>query len=118
VIALGVGVHIFEANIVLPKIMHKQVDLPPVLTVLAVLLMGKLLGTIGLLVAVPSLVVIDVVVRRILINRIYEGQGFRRSTRDSALVMRVPAPPGSVLLPRTPVDVVTLSESRAQTRAA
>ncbi len=118
VIALGVGVHLFEANIVLPKIMHKQVDLPPVLTVLAVLLMGKLLGTIGLLVAVPSLVVVDVVVRRILINRIYEGQGFRRSTRDSALVMRVPAPPGSVLLPRTPVDVVTLSESRAQTRAA
>ena len=118
VIALGVGVHIFEANIVLPKIMHKQVDLPPVLTVVAVLLMGKLLGPIGLLVAVPVLVVVDVVVRRILINRIYEGQGFRRSTRDSALVMRVPAPPGSVLLPGTPVDVVTLSESRGERRAA
>lgn len=118
VIALGVGVHIFEANIVLPKIMHKQVHLPPVLTVLAVLLMGKLLGPIGLIVAVPVLVIVDVVVRRILINRIYEGQGFRRSTRDSALVMRVPAPPGSVLLPSNPVDVVTLSESRREQQAA
>jgi predicted PurR-regulated permease PerM len=118
VIALGVGVHIFEANVVLPKIMHKQVDLPPVLTVMAVLLMGKLLGPIGLLVAVPVLVVVDVVVRRILINRIYQGQGFRRSTRDSALVMRVPAPEGSVLLAQTPVDVVTLAEARGERRVA
>jgi predicted PurR-regulated permease PerM len=118
VVALGVGVHIFEANVVLPKIMHKQVDLPPVLTVMAVLLMGKLLGPVGLLVAVPTVVVVDVVVRRIIINRLYEGQGFRRSTRDSALVMRVPAPEGSVLLAPTPVDVVTLAEGRGERRVA
>lgn len=118
VIALGVGVHIFEGNVVLPKIMHKQVDLPPVLTVMAVLLIGKLLGPIGLLVAVPTVVVIDVVVRRILINRIYEGQGFRRTTRDSALVMRVPAPTGSVILPASPVDVLTIAESRGERRVA
>ena len=118
VVALGVGVHIFEANVVLPKIMHKQVDLPPVLTVMAVLLMGSLLGPVGLLVAVPAVVVLDVVVRRIIINRLYEGQGFRRSTRDSALVMRVPAPEGSVLLAPTPVDVVTLAEGRGERRVA
>jgi len=118
VVALGVGVHIFEANVVLPKIMHKQVDLPPVLTVMAVLLMGKLLGPVGLLVAVPVVVVVDVVVRRILINRLYQGQGFRRSTRDSALVMRVPAPEGSVLLAPTPVDVVTIAEARGDRRVA
>ena len=118
VVALGVGVHIFEANVVLPKIMHKQVDLPPVLTVMAVLLMGKLLGPVGLLVAVPVVVVVDVVVRRILINRLYQGQGFRRSTRDSALVMRVPAPEGSVLLAPAQVDVVTLAEARGERRVA
>jgi predicted PurR-regulated permease PerM len=118
VLALGVGVHIFEANVVLPKIMHKQVDLPPVLTVMAVLLMGKLLGPVGLLVAVPVVVVVDVVVRRILINRLYQGQGFRRSTRDSALVMRVPAPAGSVLLAQNPVDVLTLAEGRGERRVA
>jgi predicted PurR-regulated permease PerM len=118
VVALGVGVHIFEANVVLPKIMHKQVDLPPVLTVMAVLLMGKLLGPVGLLVAVPVVVVVDVVVRRILINRLYQGQGFRRSTRDSALVMRVPAPAGSVLLAQNPVDVLTLAEGRGERRVA
>lgn len=118
VVALGVGVHIFEANVVLPKIMHKQVDLPPVLTVMAVLLMGKLLGPVGLLVAVPVVVVVDVVVRRILINRLYQGQGFRRSTRDSALVMRVPAPEGSVLFAPAQVDVVTLAEARGERRVA
>jgi predicted PurR-regulated permease PerM len=118
VLALGVGVHIFEGNVVLPKIMHKQVDLPPVMTVMAVLLLGKLLGAVGLLVAVPVVVVVDVVVRRILVNRIYQGQGFRRTTRDSALVMRVPAPDGSVLLSPTPVDVVTLAEARGERRVA
>jgi predicted PurR-regulated permease PerM len=112
VLALGVGVHLFEGNVVLPKVMHKQVDLPPVMTVMAVLLMGTLLGTVGLLVAVPVVVLIDVVIRRILINRIYQGQGFRRTTRDSVLVVRVPAPEGSTILASAPVDVVTRAEQR------
>jgi hypothetical protein len=41
-----------------------------------------------------------VVVRRILVHRVYEGQGFRRATRDRPLVLRVPPPDGDgVLLP-------------------
>ena len=50
-------------------------------------------------------------VRRILITRIYEGHGFRRTTRDRMLVLRLPAPEGGVLVANgEPVDVVTLAE--------
>ena len=115
VAALGVVIHVIEANVVLPRIMQKQIDLPPVLTIMAVLIMGKLLGPIGLVVAVPTLAVIMVVVRRILISRIYEGQGFRRTTRDSVLVVRVPAPKGGVLVPPPPgVDPLTLAEVKRE----
>jgi predicted PurR-regulated permease PerM len=115
VAALGVVIHVIEANVVLPRIMQKQIDLPPVLTIMAVLIMGKLLGPVGLIVAVPTLAVIMVVVRRILISRIYEGQGFRRTTRDSVLVIRVPAAKGGVLVPPPPgVDALTLAEAKRE----
>jgi predicted PurR-regulated permease PerM len=107
VILLGVIVHLFEGNVVAPLVMSHKVELPPVLTIMAVLVIGKLLGPLGLVIAVPMLAALMVIVRRILINRIYEGKGFRRSTRDRTFVLRVPAPDGGVLLPSEPiVDVL------------
>ena len=106
VIGLGIVVHLIEGNIVSPYIMQKQVDLPPVLTIVFVLIVGKLLGPLGLLVAVPGLAVIMVIVKRILLSRIYEGQGFRRTTRERILVLRVPASEGGVIIPAVPVDVI------------
>ncbi len=112
VIGLGVFVHLVEGNLVSPYIMSRKVDLPPVLTIVFVLVIGKLLGAIGLLVAVPGLCVIMVVVRRILLSRIYEGHGFRRTTRERALVLRLPASEGGVIVPQSPVDVISLLERR------
>jgi hypothetical protein len=88
------------------------VDLPPVLTIVFVLIVGTLLGGLGLLVAVPGLAVIMVVVRRILLTRLYEGQGFRKTTRERPLLLRLPAPEGGVILPKVNVDVVSLLERR------
>ena len=111
VILLGVGIHVFEANIVHPLVMSRKVELPPVLTIMSVLVVSKLLGPVGLVVAVPMLATLMVVVRRILINRIYEGKGFRRSARDVAIMLRVPAPEGGVLVPAgAPIDVIALRE--------
>ena len=110
VILLGVVIHLVESNVVAPLIMARNVELPPVLTILAVLIFGKLLGPTGLLVAVPALATLMVVVRRILINRIYEGQGFRRRARDRVLVLRVPAPRGGVVVPGGPApDVIAIA---------
>jgi predicted PurR-regulated permease PerM len=71
VIILGVVIHVFEANIVVPRIMQHRVDLPPVLTISSVLIMGTLLGPIGLIVAVPILCVTMVLIRHILRGEIY-----------------------------------------------
>jgi predicted PurR-regulated permease PerM len=71
VIALGVVVHVFEANFIVPRIMQKRLALPPVLTIAGVLIMGTLLGAIGLIVAVPILAVTLVLVRHVLHGEIY-----------------------------------------------
>ncbi|HEY7895319.1 MAG TPA: AI-2E family transporter [Gemmatimonadaceae bacterium] len=118
VVGLGVVVHLIEGNLVSPLIMQRQVNLPPVLTMLSVLIMGKLLGPVGLLVAVPTLVLVDVIVRRVLMNRIYEGHGFRRFVRDRAFVVKAPAPEADVLVPPHPPDVLTRAESSAAKRVA
>src|SRR5437764_3352 len=71
VIALGVAVHVLEANVVVPRIMQRPVSLPPVLTIASVLTMGTLIGVVGLVVAVPVLAVTMVVVRHIVQGEIY-----------------------------------------------
>jgi predicted PurR-regulated permease PerM len=71
VIALGFVIHFIENNVVNPLIMQKQANLPPVLTIMSVLVCGKLLGPLGLLVAVPGLAVTLVVLRKLLVERAY-----------------------------------------------
>jgi len=111
VVGLGVVVHLIEGNIVSPLVMSRKVDLPPVLTIMAVLVIGQLLGGLGLIVALPTLAAVMVIVRRILITRIYEGQGFRKTTRERPLVLRVPVPGGGAVAHRgTPFDIVTAAE--------
>ena len=90
VVLLGVGVHVFEANVVAPMIMERQVHLPPVLSILAVLIMAHLLHLVGLLVAVPVLCVIMVIGRRVYVHRVLEGKGFRRAIRDRPIELRIP----------------------------
>ena len=87
---LGVVVHIVEANVIAPMIMERQVSLPPVLTLLSVLVMAHLMHLVGLLVAVPVLATTLVVVRRIYVYRVLEGKGFRRAVRDQPVEVRLP----------------------------
>jgi len=119
VVLLGVVIHLIEGNLVMPLITANRVHLPPVLTIMSVLIVGKLLGGVGLVVAVPLLATVMVIVRRILVNRIYEGHGFRRTARDRTLVLRVPAPAGGVLVPDgPPPDMIALAEREAERKTA
>ena len=119
VVGLGVVVHMIEGNVVSPLVMSKKVDLPPVLTIMSVLVMGQLLGPLGLVVAVPTLAALMVIVRRILITRIYEGQGFRRTARERPLLLRLPVAGGGVLVPAgLPLDIITLAERQGVKGAA
>ncbi len=119
VLLLGVIVHLIEGNLVSPLVMSKKIDMPPVLTITSVLVIGKLLGPLGLVVALPTLVSVMVIVRRILINRIYEGKGFRKSTRDRIFVLRVPVPDGGVLVPQSPPpDLISIREKKQLKKTA
>ena len=71
VVLLGTGVHLVGSHVVVPLLMHRKIDIPPVLTIMSVLVCGRLLGPLGLLVAVPLLAAIMVLVRRVLIARVY-----------------------------------------------
>jgi predicted PurR-regulated permease PerM len=94
VIVLGVVVHLIEANVVVPRIMQRQVALPPVLTISSVLIMATLLGPIGLVVAVPVLAVTLVIVRHVLQGEIYgEGEAFEPAVlRTTGQHRAAPAP--------------------------
>lgn len=96
---LGVGVHIFEANVVAPMIMERQVHLPPVLSILSVLIMAHLLHVIGLLVAVPVLCTVMVVARRVYVHRVLEGKGFRRAVRDRPIEVKIARDDGVLVHP-------------------
>ncbi len=73
VLGLGVVIHLIEGNVVAPLVMSEKVDLPPVLSILGVLVIGELLGPLGLLIAVPTLAIVMVLMRRIVIHGIYDG---------------------------------------------
>src|SRR3989454_11237544 len=75
VLLLGVVVHVFEANVVVPRIMQRKVELPPVLTIASVLVMGSVLGAIGLIVAGPVPCVSMGLIRHILPRELYGGAG-------------------------------------------
>jgi predicted PurR-regulated permease PerM len=105
VIMLGVIVHIIEGNFVLPLITAKRVEIPPVMSMMAVLIVAKLFGVFGVVVAVPMAAVVMVLIRRVVIHRLYEGQQFRRHAGDRLLVLRVPAPDAAIIS-TAPVDVL------------
>lgn len=105
VVLLGVVVHIIEGNFVLPLITAKRVEIPPVMSMMAVLIVAKLFGVFGVVVAVPMAAVVMVLIRRVVIHRLYEGQSFRRHAGDRVLVLRVPAPDAAVIA-GAPIDVL------------
>ena len=105
VVLLGVIVHIIEGNFVLPLITAKRVEIPPVMSMMAVLIVAKLFGVFGVVVAVPMAAVVMVLIRRVVIHRLYEGQSFRRHAGDRVLVLRVPAPDAAVIA-GAPIDVL------------
>lgn len=93
VLLLGVVVHVFEANFVVPRIMERQIALPPVLTISSVLIMATLLGPVGLVVAVPILALTLVVVRHVVQGEIYgDPAAPRPAVLRSTAEHRVPRP--------------------------
>ncbi|MCL7970851.1 MAG: AI-2E family transporter [marine benthic group bacterium] len=110
VLLLGVVVHVVEANVVAPKVFEKQVRLPPVWTLLSVLIALKLLGPIGMIVAVPILAVGRVLVKRLYVERVLEGGGYHPILSDEPIVITVPEGVGLSLSPEAERSVPGMLE--------
>ena len=72
VLGLYVVIQNIESYVITPSIMHKQVKLLPGLTITAQFIFTILFGPLGLLLAIPMAVVIQVFVKEIIIHDILE----------------------------------------------
>ena len=59
----------FEAYVISPRIMARAVDIPGVMTVLAALIGGSMLGIVGALIAVPTAAGLLIVYRDVFLVR-------------------------------------------------
>jgi predicted PurR-regulated permease PerM len=71
VFALGyyVAYHVFEAYVLSPRIMHRAVDVPAVVVIVAVLAGGTLLGIVGALIAIPVAAGLSLIYEQVLVPR-------------------------------------------------
>ena len=80
VLGLYIVIQNIESYVITPSIMHKQVKLLPGLTITAQFIFTILFGPIGLLLAIPMAVVIQVFVKEVIINDILEKNYFSNQT--------------------------------------
>ena len=76
VLGLYILIQNIESYIITPSIMQKQVKLLPGLTITAQLIFTILFGPLGLLLAIPMAVVIQIFIREIIIHDILESKYF------------------------------------------
>jgi len=68
VVLLYVGIQFLENHLLIPMIMQEGVDLPPVLTLIGLALMGVVFGFLGMLVAVPLLAAVMTAVKLLYVE--------------------------------------------------
>jgi len=79
-----------ESNTLVPVVMNRAVQLPPLGVVLALLVGGALQGVVGALLAVPVAAAMQVLVLRVVVPLIHVAQG---RTLQAEMEMRVQEPP-------------------------
>jgi predicted PurR-regulated permease PerM len=77
VFVLLVVLHFIEGHLLIPQVQKYATRLPPVLTILALVLFAKLFGFMGLVVATPLLVVVVC-----LVKTVYRDGVLKRSGAD------------------------------------
>lgn len=65
ILVIYVAIQFIESYFFIPFIMRKQVNLPPAISILAIIIFGKLLGFLGILIGVPLVTTIIILIERI-----------------------------------------------------
>ncbi len=63
-----------EGNVIQPLVQRRAVQIPPAILVLALIVMGKLFGFLGVLVATPLAAVILLLVRHLYVRGVLNKQ--------------------------------------------
>jgi len=79
VLAVYVGVHEVEANLIIPVVMARAVKLHPALIAIGVVFVGELFGIVGLVVAVPIIATIVILTEEFWVKEV-ESAHERRTT--------------------------------------
>ena len=74
VLGLYVLVQQIEGNLITPLVHQRTVDLPPVLTIFAILGFGVLFGSLGVLLATPLAVLCFVLVKKLWVRDVLHEQ--------------------------------------------
>jgi predicted PurR-regulated permease PerM len=69
-LAFYIAFRLTEDYLLLPKVMRHAVNVPPIATVVAVLIGGALLGIVGALLAIPTAAALKLVTWQVLIPRL------------------------------------------------
>ncbi len=72
VAVLFLSLHLFEGHILVPQVQKHATRLPPVLTVLAMILFSKLFGLLGLFLATPLLALILIATKALYVEDVLE----------------------------------------------
>lgn len=72
VAALFVGLHLLESDLIIPQVQKRATRLPPVLSILAMVLFYALFGLFGLFLAMPLLVLILTAIQVIYVENVVE----------------------------------------------
>ncbi|PIG91826.1 AI-2E family transporter [Gloeocapsopsis sp. IPPAS B-1203] len=70
VILLYIAIQQFESLVLVPFIMKQEVDLMPVFTILAVVVFASLFGFLGLFLAIPLLIIVQIWFKEVLVKDI------------------------------------------------
>lgn len=87
VLAVYVGVHEVEANLIVPVVMARTVKLHPALIAVGVVVVGELFGIVGLIVAVPIIATIAILTEELWVKEIEAAE-----KRRTAGALTVPEP--------------------------
>jgi predicted PurR-regulated permease PerM len=102
VLAVYVGVHQLEGNVIIPLVYARTVKLHPAVIAVGVVIIGELLGIVGLLVAVPILSLLVICVEEIWVKPMEEAD--RRRRREELEALEPPPEELSVRAGRTGDD--------------
>lgn len=72
VICLFSGLHLLEGHLLIPLVQREATRLPPVLTVLAMVLFSRLFGFLGLFLATPLLALVIILTRTLYVEDVVE----------------------------------------------